>query len=104
MDSREPGLCRRVVGAGRAIGDERCAVLAPLIAAARWARRAGAHNRQVRQLDGLVSLVQSRLSVAPHVAAPGLSALAEVRAQVRERRLWEAIRPHLAVMLRQRGP
>jgi putative transposase len=95
------------VGAGQALGDEQYALLAPMIPPAKPGGRPAAHDRHAADAGRLVPPRAHRLPpVAPPAAPSRFPALADgVRRYMRafaDADLWETIRHHPVMMLRER--
>src|SRR5918911_5073037 len=95
VDSREPGLCRRL---RRRAGTQRRAVRRTCaLDPARQARRPAAHDRHAAAIGRPVLPRSNRLPVAPPAATPGLpwrTVYGYMRAFA-SAGVWEAIRHHL---------
>ena len=92
-------------GAGQALSDEQYALLAPMIPPAKPGGRPP-HDRHAADAGRLVPPRAHRLPVAPPAAPSRFPALADgVRRYMRafaDADVWETIRHHLVMMLRER--
>ena len=103
MDSGEPGAGRRL-RRGQALSDEQYALLAPLIPPPKPGGRL--HTTDMRRLlDGLFYLVRTGCRwrhLPPPPAFPPWRTVYEYMRAFAGAGVWEAIRHHLVVMLRER--